>query len=933
MRNHSITGRVIAEVAAVILTAALAITWMVTTDAKLNQVSAQASGRTVVECGTDCEEATLRQLIKDAGTTPTRIVVSGWANTLITSTVVIPAGADIELVNGLTNSPSFPAEGGLVRENGFTGVMVKVEKGASLTMGNNEKGGKFYLRSRGQWVPGGGELIYNEGSLTINGGTYEGVRNGTGQRYGAITVRGKDAKFVLNDGKVTDNKRTIGSATTTQSGAANISVSEGAQFVMNGGEVSYGETSYEHGAYGEVGGIGVYQGGSVTINGGEISHNKGWAGGLEGYDLYVDAASMSDLPKALETRNYITINGGKIHNNDAYFSGGGALALGNAVITMNGGLIDSNYTTGNGGGIGTLDLYAWGADETYKEIPGTGKRSGLSKEEWGKLSPGAFIFNGGTISNNEAVRTGGGINVVSNQVEINKGQILNNTAHDQGGGIYVASVSFSLHLHDVVVTKNKATSQNGIESMGGGLWSCPTGSVELRIHNGGALFDNTADSFGNDLAHTNLGSTGAAPIWVSDYMLGGGRINYYFDNRDHRFDPASLNKPEKERPKPMPLKYMSINDQGFQAVTSDEAKGNALAAAKLLVQGNAAPRGGGIGTNGGVVFGDWGYAQATVEKAWLYHQEKDPAGDDPSAGDTGKETKEAPELPARASDIPVKELKMRFIRSTDKDFTQADKIGQAEKVADFKLTPSNNPEENWRKTFNDLPIKDESGNFYYYGVQELNAKGKVIKTLQLKPWQVVEQEDGKVPQRPALDRSKQLPETWLVATVVNPVPNPVDITVNKHWLWQDFGKPVPDAKTPDKVSFELLQATDAKFSDAKKVKEFDVTKSEGWTKTLQGLPFSNQAKQRYYYGVREIGGDGTIKAVPLAKYESETGKIKTDKDGVIRREVTVVNTVPVNPPPTPPEEITKTGTPVAWLALLATVLIGSGLLIKRRQQE
>lgn len=932
MRTRSITGRLIAEAVALILTATLAIAWLAAPE-KIKSTSAQAAGRTVVECGTYCEEATLRQLIKDAGTTPTRIVVSGMADTMITSTVVIPAGADIELVNGIAPWGAASSEGGLVREDGFTGFIVQINKGASLTMGNNEKGGKFYLRSRGQWVPGGGELIYNEGSLTINGGTYEGVRNGTGQRYGAITVRGKDAKFVLNDGKVTDNKRTIGSATTTQSGAANIAVSEGAQFVMNGGEVSYGETSYEHGAYGEVGGIGVYQGGSVTINGGEISHNKGWAGGLEGYDLYVDAASMSDLPKALETRNYITINGGKIHNNDAYFSGGGALALGNAVITMNGGLIDSNYTTGNGGGIGTLDLYAWGADETYKEIPGDGKRSGLSKEEWGKLSPGAFIFNGGTISNNEAVRTGGGINVVSNQVEINKGQILNNTAHDQGGGIYVASVSFSLHLHDVVVTKNKATSQNGIESMGGGLWSCPTGSVELRIHNGGALFDNTADSFGNDLAHTNLGSTGAAPIWVSDYMLGGGRINYYFDNRDHRFDPASLNKPEKERPKPMPLKYMSINDQGFQAVTSDEAKGNALAAAKLLVQGNAAPRGGGIGTNGGVVFGDWGYAQATVEKAWLYHQEKDPAGDDPSAGDTGKETKEAPELPARASDIPVKELKMRFIRSTDKDFTQADKIGQAEKVADFKLTPSNNPEENWRKTFNDLPIKDESGNFYYYGVQELNAKGKVIKTLQLKPWQVVEQEDGKVPQRPALDRSKQLPETWLVATVVNPVPNPVDITVNKHWLWQDSGKPVPDAKTPDKVSFELLQATDAKFSDAKKVKKFDVTKSEGWTKTLQGLPFSNQAKQRYYYGVREIGGDGTIKAVPLAKYESETGKIKTDKDGVIRREVTVVNTVPVNPPPTPPEEITKTGTPVAWLALLATVLIGSGLLIKRRQQE
>ena len=118
------------------------------------------------------------------------------------------------------------------------------------------------------------------------------------------------------------------------------------------------------------------------------------------------------------------------------------------------------------------------------------------------------------------------------------------------------------------------------------------------------------------------------------------------------------------------------------------------------------------------------------------------------------------------------------------------------------------------------------------------------------------------------------------------------------------------------------------------VKKFDVTKAEGWTKTLMGLPFSNQAKQRYYYGVREIGGDGTIKAVPLAKYENETGKITTDKDGVIRREVTVVNKLSTTPPPpTPKEQITKTGTPAGWLALLATVIVGSGLLIQRARQK
>nr|WP_076389112.1 hypothetical protein [Vaginimicrobium propionicum] len=725
---------------------------------------ADPASRTIVECGTSCDEATLRQLIADAGTNPTRIVVSGMLDTVITSTVVIPTGADIELVNGIAPWGADSSEGGLVREDGFTGTMVHIEKGASLTLGNNGQGGKFYMRSRGQWVPGGGELIYTKGTLTINGGTYEGVRDGYGMRYGAITVNGKDAKFVLNGGAVTDNKRRLGQATSTQSGAANIAVSDGAQFIMNGGEVSNGETEYAHGAYGEVGGIGVYGGGSATINGGEIFGNKGWTGGLLGYEFNTDKASATDPQRALETRNYITINGGNIHDNSAYFSGGGAFAFGNAVIEMNGGTIDSNFTQGNGGGIGTLDLYVWGADQTYQEIDGLGKKWGLTKEEWGKLSPAAFIFNGGTISNNEAYRTGGGVNVVSNQVEINAGQILNNTSHDQGGGIYVATVSYNLHLHDVVVTENKATANN-IESMGGGIWSCPTGSIEIRMHNGGAVFDNTADSFGNDLAHTNLGASGSAPIWVSDYMLGGGRVNYYFDSRDERFDPASLNKPENERPKPLPLKYMSINDEGFQAVTSDEAKGNALANAKLLIQGNSAPRGGGIGTNGGVIFGDWGTAQATVEKAWVY---TDKNQDDQAK--TGERQKA--DQAAKASDIPVKELKMRFIRSIDEDFTLPEKADTIQQVEDFTLSPSDKPEENWRKTFNDLPIKDDNGNFYYYGVQELNDNGEVIKTLKLKPWQVVQQEGGKLPERPTLDPNKQPPETWLAGVVTNELPLP-----------------------------------------------------------------------------------------------------------------------------------------------------------------
>ena len=119
MRTHTLPGRILAEAVALILTATLAIAWMAAPE-KINSTSAQAAGRTVVECGTSCDEAALRQLIQDAGTTPTRIVISGMLDTLITSTVVIPKGADIELVNGIAPWGAASSAGGLVRAVSYT---------------------------------------------------------------------------------------------------------------------------------------------------------------------------------------------------------------------------------------------------------------------------------------------------------------------------------------------------------------------------------------------------------------------------------------------------------------------------------------------------------------------------------------------------------------------------------------------------------------------------------------------------------------------------------------------------------------------------------------------------------------------------------------------------------------------------------------------
>ncbi|MGJ9653932.1 Cna B-type domain-containing protein [Actinotignum sp. GS-2025c] len=853
---------------------------------------AASSPRAVVQCSQDpndltCPEALLTQRISEAGTTPTRIIL-GATDTMLTQTLKIPAGADIELVNG-ARAPWGTTTSGLNREDGFTGTMVQVPAGASLTFDNYD-GGTFHLLSRGEWVPGGGTLLDVRGSLTINGGEFSGVRGAKQTYQGAITVSGKGASFTLNGGKVTDNHRELGNPGAVQYGAANIAVTEGATFVMNGGEVSKGKARViDSQGYGEVGGIGLYKGGNVTINDGTITENSGFAGGMLAF-TWLWSKSDAAPENSARTRGYITVNGGTISRNRASFSGGGILAFGNADITMNGGTIDSNNAP-NGGGVGTFNLYTWGADGTWQEIPGDGMNWGFTRDQWSELSPGGFTMNGGTISNNSSWRTGGGVNVVSNKVLLNGGTISGNRAGQQGGGVYVATANYTLHLADTLVTENAAS------GIGGGIWTYPTGNVEVHVDNGAAVFGNTAKRYGADLAHDNLGSVSSAPVWLSDSIIGGGLVDYYQDNEGARFDPASLTLPADQRPYPQLVKGRRISNEGFAAVVSDPAKNAARGAARLVITGNAAPRGAGIGTNGSVIFGTWGRAQATVTKQWFYETTTPPAGNAPSP------------VPARPSDIASSIVPMRLVSDTSAE------LPNPQVVHEFSVTAG----EEWTKSFTDLPIRNDAGEFYVYAVQELDTAGKVLKTKVLEPSQLLVQRGEELPERPKLAEGMAPPEVWFLGKVANEVPVPVDITVTKQWAYRDSSDPVPGAAQPEQVEFELLRDTSAEFTHSEVVQSFTVTKADNWTRTLTGLPRANAEGVAYVYGLREKGagtGDaggasasgtggaggaaspnaGAIVPVPAGPGTPEA----PGADGIIHRAVTVVNTLTPPPPTTPP---------------------------------
>lgn len=399
--------------------------------------SAPDPERTEVYCYTPqqdltCSEDQFRSLITQAGSTPTRIVL-GMVGPYLTDTVTIPRGADIELVNYPANAWGANSSS-LIAEDGFRGsALFNVEEGATLTISAQPEGGEIEMGARGEYVKNGQILVHSRGAFVLNQGTLSGVRDHSGSHIGAVTVTGSKASFTMNGGTITDNHRRQ-DPTTTQNGAGNIAVSDGATFIMHGGLITdgWGSGVSEHSPYdyGEAGGVGLYNGGHMVMNGGEISSNNGFAGGILAMSWPFSKEEAEQTKES--ARNTVEINGGTITNNTSRFSGGGVFSFGNSVVTMNGGTITNN-TAPNGGGVGTFDDYVQGAEKTWAEIPSTGKQAGYTPDAWADLSPAAFIMNGGTISHNSASRTGGGINIVSNRVTLRGGNIEANTAKQMGG--------------------------------------------------------------------------------------------------------------------------------------------------------------------------------------------------------------------------------------------------------------------------------------------------------------------------------------------------------------------------------------------------------------------------------------------------------------------------------------------------------------------
>lgn len=549
--------------------------------------------------------AELQQAINDA-TEATEIVLT--ADMQLTATVTVPAGKDITLKGGVT----------LTRTS--TAIAFDIKEGASLTWED------IILDGDAKDTNYKSAVINNQGKLTINGGEIKNVRSNSAM-VGIVTAKGPNAVLTMNGGSIHDNYMSNQFTNV-------VKITEGASFFMNGGDISNNtlEHSGSSGLNSAVGVEGIKGSSTMEMTGGTITGNTAEYGGILVGTYSTNYTMQNNFSNSAHYYSTGTLNlkGGTISNNIAAVLGGGIAVNGTGILTMDGGTISGNKAP-FGGGIGVVD-YLTSAD---------GKRFGEAR--WRGFFPAAATINGGLITGNEATMTavtsqitdpnaengvGGGLYVASKEVYVNGGQFTNNTAGKQGGGIYVASVPYVLHMGKTLVTGNTAT------KLGGGMWLCPTGSATTAVTNGASFFDNVAgtgaanndtSAAGDDVASINKQDPATQTLILSNNGLDNWLVHWY---EDGKIDEAYLGNSDGS-PR-YPSTVSPVVDRGtldgitekiaLKAIVSDEGKAAARNAAEVIVTGNSAPRGGGIGSNGSVAFGtdpvNYDKVDLTVSKKW-----------------------------------------------------------------------------------------------------------------------------------------------------------------------------------------------------------------------------------------------------------------------------------------------------------------------------
>ena len=411
----------------------------------------------------------------------------------------------------------------------------------------------------------------------------------------------------------------------------------------------------------------------------------------------------------------INMTGGIIRNNSAH-QGGGIYLGRNTVLNLSGGLIENNKAYMDRSKYALTNCEAGGGICTYMSstinLSGDAVISGNSAAECGGgISLGSYepygglrcILNmtGGVIKENTAGSAGGGIFIQtdnekrdkdgSNMANISAGEILDNEmtgygATDKmfgGGGIYINGLSQS--LQGILNLKNALITDNEARFAGGGYASGPVSTTNIFEKDGIAIYGNrTIENKAQDIdIESGIFGYGAhngfPPYTISPIMLGG--TPYHWKDNDNNEVPL---------PKLTGVLDGSIF-QSMQLHTDVTEDAQAESLAKVIIKGNkSSTRGGGIGSNGGLVAGQKEVTNIKVTKLWKY----DDAANRP------------------------RNITVELYRKAEEDPDNPTLIGTG---IMWEVNGS------WELHFQNLPKRDENGKLYRYTIKEQNIEGYAVQ--------------------------------------------------------------------------------------------------------------------------------------------------------------------------------------------------------------
>lgn len=398
--------------------------------------------------------------------------------------------------------------------------------------------------------------------------------------------------ITINGGSGTPSSSKIASTTSYASGSAKAPLivvnSGGSLWIDDGAVLEYnsnkpdlsGNYFKENGYVGQGGA--VYCQGNLTMTGGTIRYCEAESGG----GIYVESANTSRITFNLSggtiTYNYARdIVSTSYRKNSFHRNAGGGIYVGDYVtMNMSGGTVSYNQSSREGGGISL----GW-----------------LNRSKGAAINSFITTLNmtGGTLDHNTATSTGGGLNITAGrEAYISAGYFTNNTANGNeyqhtgaatiaevysGGGIYLDAQQLDSNgdyagkpgyalIHRVLVTNNSSPEYCG------GVATCSTSTSYISSNlqmDGTLIFGNKT---GTSTNATQLSLDGTVNL-VGDTALGGIAYNW---NKTYG--------------------SYSVNYKNSLSESNASVKA-AMKLATVIVTGNTAFDGGGIGCNGHIEVG------------------------------------------------------------------------------------------------------------------------------------------------------------------------------------------------------------------------------------------------------------------------------------------------------------------------------------------